>query len=56
MHSMNWGLSLLKIEDIRPVAQSVESDHWPDEIAKMIQTVKEIDSVAFGEFYVHHES
>jgi len=50
------GLELIEIEDIHPIPQSVESDRWPPEIAKMIQTVKEIDSVAFGTFYVHYES
>ena len=49
------GLDLIEIEDIHPIAQEVESDRLPDEIARMIQTVNEVDSVAFGTFYIHNE-
>jgi hypothetical protein len=50
------GLDLTEMEDIQAIARSVENNGLPDEIARMIKTVREIDSVAFGTFYVHNET
>jgi hypothetical protein len=50
------GLDLTEMEDTHPITQSFENNGLPDEMQRMIKTVREIDSVAFGTFYVHHET
>lgn len=49
------GLTLTEIEDPKPLTQRLSKDSVSEEILTMAETVRQIDSVAFGDFYVYND-
>ncbi|MGE3466657.1 MAG: hypothetical protein AB7J13_06965 [Pyrinomonadaceae bacterium] len=50
------GLDLVEIDELQILSRSAEKNNVSTEILEMIETVKKLDSVAFGTFYLYEES